>query len=83
MKWNLTERINTYNIDSGLHPVADISKEYVNAEYYARLIASAPELLEACGVALMRLKSGTKKENEFNKNVANLLEQAINKSKGN
>ena len=48
-----------------------------------RLESINAELLEACGVALVRLKSGTKKENEFNKNVANLLEQAINKSKGN
>ena len=53
-----------------------------HAEAYALLVAAAPELLSACQIALVRLEGGSKKEQEFNKGVANVLRKALAKAEG-
>ena len=79
-QWRLTERIDTINIDNGHYCVADISKEYDNAKANAQLIATAPELLEACEDILHSVE-----HEGYSGRVVDSVEnvkQAINKAKG-
>lgn len=53
---------------------------YANSKANAVLIAAAPELLQACQLALVRLSGGSSAEIAFNKNVADKIAEAINKA---
>lgn len=66
-------------------PIAKVFEEIgrETAEANARLIASAPELLEACKEAILFLESlGNESEPDFCFDIYNKLEQAISKAEG-
>ncbi len=59
-----------------------LEAQTANADFIVKACNNHAALLSACEIALVRLESGSTKEQEFNRGVAEVLRKALNQAKG-